>query len=129
LEEEKVLNPVLDMRIAYFGLLTGREMTALVMYLADHATQQEIALEVGIGQTGVSKRVRRAAGKLRAVGLPIELPGRGRRKTAPPLARCDPRWMDRLSVAEKDGSGRMKGRWINAKRTDYHTESRSEVDE
>lgn len=84
-------------------LLTTQEIRLLSKYLYDADRQREIAKAEKMPQTSVSFRIRRAAEKLRSQGVPVHLPGRGRRSKYR-IALVDPSALERLQVRE-DGVG------------------------
>ena len=78
-------------------LLSKQEIRLLSKYLYDSSRQDEIARSMKMPQTSVSFRIRRAAAKLRAKGVDVRLPGRGRRSTCR-IALVDPSALERLTV-------------------------------
>jgi hypothetical protein len=93
--------------------LTDYEMVLLSRYLYDRQTQREIGSADGTPRRTVSFRIHVAARKLERIGVPVELPGRGRRKERADEAVTDPHDMTRLLV-RRGTDGRQVGRWIDA---------------
>jgi hypothetical protein len=103
-----------DMRAA-LAQLSPHELVLLVRYIADGETQKAIGLALCRPQQTVSHNLRKAAAKLAGAGMPVPMPGRGRRKGS--VRYVDPSALNRLQTSG-DRVGGGKAKWIDAKKID-----------
>lgn len=94
------------------GALDDAEIRLLARYVFDQAYQRELATEMKIARRTVSFRIHRANNKLRAAGVNLKLPGRGRRNAFRQTA-VDPAALDRLIMDDEH-----VGRWQDGRKID-----------
>jgi DNA-binding CsgD family transcriptional regulator len=97
-----------EMRAALRSILTKDEIRLLALYI-DGTSQRELARTRRKRQETISYRLRRAVAKLRAAGLNVEMPGRGRTQTTIHTVQMDDVLMKRAIVERQDGTLLLKG--------------------
>ena len=105
--------------------LSADEIRLAASYLFDRLSQQRLASTLGMPakQTTVGARLRRIMSKLEAAGFPVRRPAR--RAAARPawmparatVVRVEPAALGRM-VTERDESGTVRGRWLDATKPD-----------
>jgi len=95
-------------------VLSQEEIVVLSRYLFHREVQREIGEALGLPRRTVARRIATGIQRLKAVGVCVALPGKGRRPAKMPLRLCEPASMTRLVTKSFDGV--TTGAWIDASR-------------
>ncbi|MFT3786087.1 MAG: sigma factor-like helix-turn-helix DNA-binding protein [Tepidisphaeraceae bacterium] len=101
--EQKAGRPLTDAEVT-LAAISRHEVLVLALALGDSMGQQQIADRLGMPRSTIAWQMRRAAMKLRAAGMTVKLPGRGRpSRPGHRVESVDPTTMNRLTIHDRGG--------------------------